>query len=125
MVLRAVAVGVASLLATACMKSPVGAASPLEVVVGSVRGMDTEIASPSSDDPRSPSWSTRDEIDVEWRGRWWPAIVMERRGGSRFLVHYTGYGDEWNEVVAVERIRSRSAPAPSEPNDAAQVDGDP
>lgn len=125
MVLRAVAVGVALLLATGCVKNSAGAgASPLEVVVGSARAVETEIVT-SSDDPRSSGWSTTDEVEVEWRGRWWPAIVMERRGGSRFLVHYTGYGDEWNEVVGVERVRSRSAPEPSEPNEAAQADADP
>lgn len=124
MVLRAVAVGVALLLATGCMKNAGGAASPLEVVVGSVSGVATEIG-PSSDDAHSPTWSKTDEVEVEWRGSWFPAIVMERRGGSRFFVHYTGYGDEWDEVVAIERVRSRRAPEPTEANEPAQVDTDP
>jgi len=125
MSLRAVAVGALSLLVTACLKTNDLAASPLDVAVGSVHGGDTEISSPSSEDPAAPSWSSRDEIEVEWRGRWWPAIVMDRRGGGRFLVHYTGYGDEWDEVVGIERIRARGATEQAEANDAASVEADP
>lgn len=125
MILRAVAVGVASLLATACLKNGNLAAMPLDVAVGSVRAGDTEISSPSSEDPSAPSWSSKDEIEVEWRGRWWPATVMERRGGGRFLVHYTGYSDEWNEVVGVERIRERGAIERAETNEPVEVDADP
>src|SRR5688572_420415 len=33
---------------------------------------------------------------VEWRGHWYPAEVLQS-DGSRKLIRYTGYGDEWNE----------------------------
>lgn len=46
-------------------------------------------------------------VEVEWRGRWYPAIVLEPRGDG-FLVHYEGYGAEWDEVVSPDRIRDRT-----------------
>jgi hypothetical protein len=48
-------------------------------------------------------------VEVEWHGRWWPAVVVEQIG-ERFLVHYEGYGDNWDEVVTGDRIRDRRQP---------------
>jgi hypothetical protein len=45
-----------------------------------------------------------DRIEVEWRGSWWPATVRKRRSG-RYLIHYTDYGDDWDEWVGPDRIR--------------------
>jgi hypothetical protein len=49
-----------------------------------------------------------DRVDVEWQGTWWPAVLLERRGGE-WLIHYENYGSEWDEVVSEERIRKRGA----------------
>lgn len=46
-------------------------------------------------------------VEVEWHGRWWPAILLERRGNDHWLVHYEGYGENWDEVVGPDRIRER------------------
>ena len=54
------------------------------------------------------SWRAKDEVEVEWHGSWWPAVVMEKRG-NRWLVHYENYGTDWDEVVAADRIRERRA----------------
>lgn len=44
------------------------------------------------------------DCEVEWRGSWWPAQVLERKDG-RFRIHYLGYEATWDEWVGVERIR--------------------
>lgn len=59
-------------------------------------------------------------IDIEWHGSWFPGVVVGSRD-ARWLVHYEGYGDEWDEVVGEDRIRERGstarAPEPEEPDD--------
>jgi hypothetical protein len=123
MILRAVAVGALTLL-LACVK-PAVTSAPLDVVVGHVNGRDVEIAGASSSEKTFPTWDSKDEVDVEWRGRWWPATVLERKTSGRYLVHYDGYGNEWDEVVPPERIRLRTAPTPEENNDPVETDSDP
>src|SRR5262245_46730892 len=106
MVLRAVAVGVAFVvpLVAGCTKgAPV--AVPLVVVVAPVSA--GSVVTAVADPPTSTSRSTTEEVEVEWRGAWWPALVLERHDGNRWLVHYEGYGKDWDEVVGPERIRER------------------
>ena len=126
--LRAVAVGALTLLLVpfsgACVKANV-AAAPIDVVVGSVDGRQVEVAGSSKRDSSYPTWETKDEVDVEWRGRWWPATVLERKTSGRYLVHYDGYGSDWDEVVGPERIRLRTAPTPEENNEPVETDSDP
>ncbi len=47
---------------------------------------------------------TEKQVRVEWRGRWYPAVVRERRG-KRYLIHYVGFESTWDEWVGAERIR--------------------
>jgi hypothetical protein len=104
MVLR-VAVGLASLLVVGCARTtPV--AAPTVVFVGGVSGSALES---SYDAPEhGGAWKARDEVEVEWHGQWWPAIVLEKRG-PRWMVHYEGYASDWDEAVAGDRIRERRA----------------
>jgi hypothetical protein len=44
----------------------------------------------------------------EWRGRWWPASVLEVNAGL-YLIHYDGYSSSWDESVGPERLGPRSA----------------
>jgi hypothetical protein len=45
-------------------------------------------------------------VEVEWKGRWWPAGV--RRTLHDFArVHYDGFGTEWDEWVLPARVRAR------------------
>lgn len=50
-------------------------------------------------------------VEVEWGGRFWPAVVREEIAGPprAWRIHYEGYGDEWDEVVGPERLRPRGA----------------
>jgi hypothetical protein len=112
--LRAVAVGVTSLLLAACARSaPVNV--PTVVFIDGVSGGGIP-ASPSPAD-EGGSWKPREEVEVEWHGSWWPAVVLDQRG-SRWLVHYEGYGSDWDEVVGPDRIRERRADVgPNEPDE--------
>jgi hypothetical protein len=49
-----------------------------------------------------------DLVEVEWRGSWWPAVLVERRRAG-WHVHYEGYSKEWDEVASTDRIRDRGA----------------
>jgi len=44
------------------------------------------------------------EIEVEWNGQWYPATIL-KKDGDKTMIHYVGYGDNWDEWVAKERIR--------------------
>jgi hypothetical protein len=94
-------------IVTGCVRSqPVVA--PTVVLVSGVNAS-VPIATGGGSSEAHASFDPQDEVEVEWRGSWWPAVVLEQRG-ARWLVHYEGYGNEWDEVVARERIRERSAP---------------
>jgi len=45
-----------------------------------------------------------DKIEVEWGGKWWKAMVLDIKNYFA-LIHYDGYGSEWDEWVTNERIR--------------------
>ncbi|MCW5832642.1 MAG: hypothetical protein KIS78_09555 [Labilithrix sp.] len=107
MVSRAVAVGLASLLAAGCARGA-SIQAPTIVFVDGVGGDGVPSISGEPVD-EGGSWTPKDEVEVEWRGSWWPAVVLEKRGGERWLVHYDGYGSDWDEVVGSERVRARRA----------------
>ena len=44
------------------------------------------------------------KVLVEWKKSWYPATVVDVKGGSH-LITYTGYGHEWDEWVATNRIK--------------------
>jgi hypothetical protein len=45
-----------------------------------------------------------DKVEVNWKGSWYPAEVMEV-SGNRCLIHYDGYDNSWDEWVGPARIR--------------------
>lgn len=46
-------------------------------------------------------------IQVLWQGRWYNATVEQTRADGQCYIGYDGYGDEWDEWVGPERMRSR------------------
>lgn len=44
------------------------------------------------------------EFEVQWQGQWFPAKAL-RKDGEKTLVHYIGFGSEWDEWVTKDRIR--------------------
>jgi len=61
-------------------------------------------ATPSSPPAAAASAPEKPELEVEWRGRWWPARVL-RKEGETTLIHYVGFGSEWDETVPADRVR--------------------
>lgn len=53
------------------------------------------------------SFSVDDDVDVEWKGTWYPANVMEVRPQGKYKIHYQGYDNSWDETVGSSRIRAR------------------
>ncbi|MDQ7858491.1 MAG: M48 family metalloprotease [Armatimonadota bacterium] len=51
-----------------------------------------------------PAWQRGDRVEVEWRGKWWKATILDVADG-RVLVHYEGFGRSWDEWVPPSRIR--------------------
>lgn len=82
--------------------------APTVVVVEPVTGA-TPIAPGGVAASTVSAWAPKEEVEVEWHGSWWPATLLDRRGAQHWLVHYDGWGDEWDEVVAEARIRERRA----------------
>ncbi|HEY8076790.1 MAG TPA: hypothetical protein VIF62_21840 [Labilithrix sp.] len=69
--------------------------------------------------------SVGDAVEVEWQGSWYAAVIREQRG-AQWLIHYDGYGDEWDEVVGDERIRvpqSAVEPPSEQSSEPAEDDG--
>jgi hypothetical protein len=81
------------------------AAPTVQVDVRSVSGPALDAAAAT---PRAPGLhrSVGERVEVEWQGSWWPATVLEVHA-ERYLVHYDGYGSEWDELVGEERVRDR------------------
>ncbi len=53
--------------------------------------------------------SVGDQADVLWKGKWYAASVTRvNENQSRCFIHYTGYGNNWDEWVGGDRIRVKS-----------------
>lgn len=58
----------------------------------------------------SPLCGVGDRAQVHWGNRWWKASVIGVNDtGDRCLIHYTGWGNSWNEWVGSDRIRITSS----------------
>lgn len=83
----------------------------------SVEGQRTAFATTRefSADMRLVSVATRavagvnSRVEVEWENSWYPATILEVKG-SRYRIHYLGYGSEWDEWIEGARIRRATAP---------------
>lgn len=45
-----------------------------------------------------------DRVRVRWRGSVYSGAIAALPGRGKVLVHYDGYGSEWDEVVSEDRI---------------------
>src|SRR6266850_4991067 len=50
------------------------------------------------------SWKPGDRVEVEWKGDWYQAEVIEVKG-NQYKVHYDGYASSWDEWVDTSRVR--------------------
>ncbi len=53
-------------------------------------------------------FSPGDQVDVEWKGAWWKAVVTQVSPGPEYKVHYVGWSESWDEAVGPARIRPRT-----------------
>jgi hypothetical protein len=80
-------------------------------------------------------WKPQDAVQVEWKGSWYQATILEAKDDGNYKIHYDGWSSSWDEVVPPNRIRERGAgaavpppqqnldiPAVSAPASAAEVD---
>lgn len=58
--------------------------------------------------PADPALAPGAPVVVERGGQWLPATIVGRVAADRVIVHYQGYGSEWDEAVGLNRVR----PAP-------------
>jgi hypothetical protein len=54
------------------------------------------------------TYAVGDRIQVTWKGKLYPAVILSVEGDGRYKIHYEGYGNEWDEVVGLDRIKGRS-----------------
>jgi hypothetical protein len=51
-----------------------------------------------------PAYPLGASVSVRWKRKWYPATVRDVRAGIHY-VEYEGFGPDWNEWVALSRIR--------------------
>lgn len=56
-----------------------------------------------------------DKVEMEFRGAWYPATVVEAPGNGTVRVHPDGWADSWKEDVGPDRLRSLPTPPPPPP----------
>ncbi len=49
-------------------------------------------------------YSVGARVEVKWKGEWYPATILDRRGGLH-LIRYDDYDDDYDEWVSARRIR--------------------
>jgi hypothetical protein len=60
--------------------------------------------------PLPPSvYKLGDRVRGEWHGSMYTATVVTVLGDDRYRVHYEGYGNEWDEDIALSRIQRKGA----------------
>ena len=58
--------------------------------------------------PLPPSvYKLGDRVRVEWHGSTYTATIVSVLGDDRYRVHYEGYGNEWDEDIALSRIQRK------------------
>jgi Caspase domain/RNA binding activity-knot of a chromodomain/Agenet domain len=54
--------------------------------------------------PKVTQYAVGQKVEVEWKKKWYPAKVLEVKGGAHYIT-YADYGSEWDEWVPSNRIR--------------------
>jgi hypothetical protein len=122
----------ALVVSSSCLFACLDRAPPPTVPTSHIAVADIGRARPLETEPARRG--VGDEIEVEWQGSWYAAVIREARGGEgdqgHWLIHYDGYGDEWDEVVGDDRIRERrtshdDTPEPVRPGEQGDDESDP
>lgn len=62
------------------------------------------VPKPSNSVGAPSAFNVGDRIRVRWRGSLYAATIQALAGPGKVLVHYEGYGTEWDEVVGEDRV---------------------
>jgi hypothetical protein len=46
-------------------------------------------------------------VQVDWDGRDYPAYIVDKKGKTKYRVHFDGYDTRWDEDVTPDRIKGR------------------
>lgn len=76
----------------------------LALAVAPQLGCKGEEPAKASAKPAAAGWKSGDKCDVEWNGSWWQGQILEVKG-SKYKIHYVGWGANWDEVVDAKRLR--------------------
>ncbi len=69
---------------------------------------DDEQEDPTLDqDDAGVAFPVKSLVEVQWRGNWYGAQVLEV-DGDKYLISYDGYESDWDEWVDISRIRDRA-----------------
>lgn len=66
-------------------------------------------------------YTVGDHVYVEWEGNDYPAVIIAATSPTKYKVHYDGYDNVWDEVVARERIKGLVEGTPRHPEPPAKV----
>lgn len=56
---------------------------------------------------QSNTFRVGDHVRVEWRGRLYPAQIIDVAGKERYKVRFEGYGSEFDEIVGLNRVQPK------------------
>jgi len=57
-------------------------------------------------DPEFKTYDVKSKVDVEWSGKWYPAMVLKVDGIFHYI-KYNDWSDEWNEWVTADRMKQK------------------
>lgn len=92
---RSILVALSGFLALALMPFPVHADGPRAQVVRPAVAVATS----------TPVRRAGEPVFVEWGGSMWRATVLKPLADGRAVIHYEGWGAEWDELVTPARMR--------------------
>jgi hypothetical protein len=67
-------------------------------------------AAPGQGEMGAAALAAGSKVLVMRNNQWLPGNVVRQEAGGRLLVHYEGYGPEWDEQVGPERVRAVQQP---------------
>lgn len=50
-------------------------------------------------------WKKGDKLQVLWNKQWYKAYIIDI-SSDQYLIHYDGYGSEWDEWVKADRMKN-------------------
>jgi hypothetical protein len=68
------------------------------------------VAAHAAATPAPVTYAKGEKVQVEWKGSWWPASVLEvgkDANAGKYKIHYDKYDSSWDEWVGPERMKKK------------------